>query len=487
MYDPAPEVEIAVDPYTGEEVFVLARPNPGPQTALVTCRIPEIFYGGARGGGKTYGLVLDWSSHERDYGQNAKGILFRRTYNELDEVVETARALLLPLGADWKAGSRTFVMPSGATLKLRHLLRHTDATLYQGHQYTWMGFDELPNWPDSRAIDELRATLRSAAGVETRLVATGNPGGRGHNWVKARYLDPAPPFVPYHDPATNTTRVFIPSRLSDNPPLVENDPTYVDRLKQSGPDWLVRAWLEGDWDIVAGGMFDDVWAHAGKTAVLRPFAIPASWRVDRSFDAGFAHPFSVGWHAESDGTEFIDSTGERRCLPRGSIVRVGEWYGYSGTPNEGLKLLPKQIAEGIKAREDALLQGILKNHSKIHPGPADTEIWNADKGVCVADELAKYPHNITFVPADKSPGTRVNGWQRLRGMLAATAAQPVEDPGYYVFDTCREWLRTVPSLPRDDKHIEDVDTTAEDHIGDETRYRCLYVRQQVTVGKLTGF
>lgn len=450
-----------------EDVF--AQPQPGPQTALVKCPIEDIFYGGARGGGKSHGLFLKFLHQQEIYRAHSKAIFFRKTYKELENLIEKGKSILLPLGADWLEGKTMFIMPSGATLKMRHLGRDADADDYQGHEYTLAGFDELPNWARPEPIDKIRACLRSPEGVPCQMIATGNPGGVGHNWVKARYIDPSPPYKTHI--SGNVKRVFIPSLLKDNPKLLEADPGYIDRLKTSGPEWLVRAWLNGDWNIVAGGMFDDIWGMNQNNIIVEPFVIPSSWRVDRSFDAGWAHPFSVGWWAESDGT------GSR--IPRGSLVRVAEWYG-AKKPNEGVNMLPADIAKGIAHREAALKSGVLKGH-KIYPGPADTEIWSGDKGVRVIDIFTE--NGVSFDQADKSPGTRVTGWQRIREYLSNAGG---ELPGLYIFNTCREWIRTVPGLPRDDKKIDDVDTQAEDHIADETRYRLLHVKKAYKVGKLTG-
>ncbi len=111
----------------------------------------------------------------------------------------------------------------------------------------------MPNFPDPTPIMKLKATLRSASGVPTGFRCTGNPGGPGHQWVKGRYIDPAPRgYAPIIDDETGLQRVFIPAKVADNPILLDNDPAYVARLKASGSPELVRAWLEGDWDIELG-------------------------------------------------------------------------------------------------------------------------------------------------------------------------------------------------------------------------------------------
>ena len=431
------------------------------QAVLISCPIEDVFFGGARGGGKTDGSLGDWISHQDLYAENAKGIFFRRTYDELEEAQSRASAIFPRLGAVYKSQKRTWIFPNGATLKMRYLKRDEDANNYQGHQYTWMCFEELTNWPDPKPIDKLRACLRSgAAPIPKSFRATGNPGGVGHNWVKGRYIDPAPPLTPFFDEEMQTWRVFIPSRLEDNEALTRNDPDYWKRVVASaaGNEALLKAWREGDWDIVAGGMFDDLWKR--DKHVLEPFAIPSSWYVDRAFDWGSSKPFSVLWFAESDGTEAPDG----RTYPAGTIFVIGEWYGWNGKPNEGLKMLATDIAKQLPQHAPVFA-------GKVQPGPADTSIFDAENGVCIADDMRE--EGIDWTRADKSPGSRKTGWERIRRYLKAATQFPMEEPGLFVFNTCTQWIRTVPVLPRSERDPDDVDTKAEDHAGDTTRYRLM--------------
>ncbi len=484
---------------------VLYRPQAGPQLKLVTCIANEIFYGGARGGGKTFGFLLDWAIWSSRYGANYKGVIFRKSYDELDEVILAAKKIFNPLGAVWKAGARTFRMPNGAELKFRFLNRDDDADKYQGHQYTWIAFDEVTNWASPSAINKLRATLRSAEVPPDalRFLLSGNPGGVGHNWVKRRYIDPAPAYhiIREHDKDLNVdrTRVFIPSLYIDNPALANNDPTYLSRLKDSGPAWLVKAWLEGDWSIVAGGMFDDVidmttphewkdqktgeikiWGYGSR---IRRFVVPRSWRVNRSFDWGSARPFSVGWWAESDGTPATLSDGTEAHIPANSIVRVHTWYGYTGEPNVGVKMLAKDVARGIIKIEAQLKEGICKGHT-IYPGPADSSIWAAENGVCIADDMAAV--GVKWTVADKRPGSRKSGWEKMRLLFANAAPAIPEEAGLYCFENDAEFWRMLPVAPRSSRDIDDVDTDWEDHLADEARYRAQEVKRQIKIQKLKG-
>ena len=249
----APHAVTATAAAAAQACNVVWSPQAGPQTSLITCPCSDILYGGARGGGKTDGSIGDWISHAMTYGAKARGIWFRRTLEELADVKERMRALFLLVGARFKTQDNAWVFPNGAKLLLRYLETDADADKYLGHQYTWMCVEELGNFKSPIPIDKVKGTLRSAGGVKVRFIATANPGGKGHKWIKERYVDPAPPNTPFQDPVTGVWRVYIPSKLSDNRLLVESDPDYGNRLKGTGPSWLVKAWLDGDWNIAMDG------------------------------------------------------------------------------------------------------------------------------------------------------------------------------------------------------------------------------------------
>ena len=425
-------------------------------------------------------MLGDFLFHADQYNQHARGLLLRRSYPEMDEVARQADRLF----AGWKKTTSegpTYRSVHGASLHLRALQRDGDADKFQGHAYTWIGLDEATHWPSPEPLDKLRACLRSAeARIRKRMIWTANPGGVGHNWYKARYVDPAPPLTPFYDEMQKTWRVFIPSRLEDNPKLTQSDPDYWMRVEAAanGRRDLIKAWRHGEWDIVAGGMFDDVWQP--KRHVMPPFQIPHSWRVDRSFDWGSSKPFSVGWWAESDGTQAPNG----QTYSRGTLFRIAEWYGWNGQPNQGLKMLAVDVAKKILEKERHMHQrGAF--FSKVQPGPADSSIFDAENGMSIGDDMAK--HGVRWDRADKSPGSRKTGAEKLRARLMAAFETPMEDPGIFIFDTCRQWIRCIPVLPRDPADTDDIDSSAEDHNYDETRYRLLHRRHTVKMVKLHGF
>ena len=273
-------------------------PQEGPQLHTIMAKpIKTLFFGGARGGGKSSYLIGDFLQDVPIHGKNWHGILFRRTFPELEQIIKESKRVYPQTGAEYGEGKKTWTWPNGATLKFRHLDRTADASLYQGHEYTWIAWDELSNWSNLEPFFMLMACLRSPVkGLPLRIRATGNPGGPGHNAVKNYFIDPAPTgYAEIADEETGDIRMFIPSRVTYNKYLGED---YIKSLKQVGSESLVRAWLEGDWAAVLGAYFDtfDMSRH-----VIDPLVLPQHWLKFRSFDWGSASPFSVGWWTISGG------------------------------------------------------------------------------------------------------------------------------------------------------------------------------------------
>ena len=452
------------------------QPQPGPQTLLLSCPVEDLAFGGARGGGKTDGLLGDWLSYATEYGEAARGVIFRKSYPELEEVARRAREIYLPLGGKWKASSRTWDL-GGAELKLRFLASDDDADAYQGHSYSYIGFDELGNWSSFAGIDKLRACMRSPHGIPCYLRNTANPGGRGHNLIRARYVAPAPPRKPFVDAESGIRRVFIPSLLDDNKILTTKDPDYWKRVVASanGREDLIKAWRWGLWDIVAGGFFDDLFNRA--VHVIKPFDIPPSWRVDRSFDWGSSKPYAVQFWAESDGTQAPNG----RFYPRGTLFLAAQIYGWNGRPNEGLRRTATEIGRQIREAERGFNGSLWKGQRQVLPGPADPSIFATENGNCIAEDMGRV--GVRWEQADNS---RVPGWEKCRELIKASLASPMEEPGVFFFDTCTQFLRTFPVLPRDERKPDDVDSEAEDHDGDAFRYRAMARRHTVTAKKLKG-
>src|SRR5258708_3083614 len=195
------------------------------QAALIACNVFEIFFGGARGGGKTDGMLGDFLRHADLFGANAIGLMIRRERTQLVETIERSRQIYSLLGWKFHEQDKMWRAPNGARLRFAYLERDQDADSYQGHSYTRVYIEEIGTFPSERPILKLMATLRSGAGIPCGFRATGNPGGPGHQWVRRRYIDNAPlgwklSTETYENPWTKEKvtrdRIFIPSKLSDN-------------------------------------------------------------------------------------------------------------------------------------------------------------------------------------------------------------------------------------------------------------------------------
>ena len=491
----------------GREVEAVWAPQPGSQEMFLKCPVYEVLYEGTRGPGKTDALLMDFAQEVgKGWGEDWVGILFRLTFPQLRDVIDKSKKWfprMFPGAKFIESGTPHWRFPDGEKLIFSYMSKPSDYDNYHGHAYPWIAFEELTRWSTPECYTRMMSCSRSSRkGIPIRVRATTNPYGIGHNWVKERFRLPCKPRhiigpVIRDDIDEETgrplpTRGAIHGELSENKILLDADPEYVNKLVGAARNEAeLRAWLYGDWDITAGGMFDDLWPTIRHKAVIPRFQVPKSWRIDRAFDWGSSKPFSVGWWAESDGSDYKDANGKWRSSRPGDLFRIGEWYGCSG-PNEGVKMIARDIAKGIVEREVAM--GI---HERVQPGPADNSIFDQDaSGVdSVAskmeeevrlDDGAEYP-GVEWERSDKRAGSRKLGWEAMRTRLKALDTEgPREEPAIFVFDTCEHWLRTVPTLPRSDKDPDDVDTDAEDHIGDETRYRVRFDPPVVGSSRVDG-
>lgn len=467
------------------------------QTIAYESEATEILYGGAAGGGKSHLFrvaSIMWCARV----PGLQVYLFRRLFDDLyKNHMEGPTSFPALLGPWIDAGhvkinySKNFIeFWNGAKIHLCHLQHEKDVIKYQGAEIHVLLMDELTHFSSSM-YRYLRGRLRLGGlsvpselkGLFPRIICGSNPGGPGHNWVKAGFVDNAPPLaIKLMDKKEGgLKRQYIPARLDDNPTLTANDPDYADRLEGLGNAALIKAMLSGDWNIVAGGAMDDVWSDR---VILPAFNVPHSWTIDRSFDWGSTHPFSVCWWAEADGTEATLPNGDKFCPPRGSLIMCGEWYGAKAS-NEGLKMAPREVAQGIKTREAAMKES---GHISRTPlaGPADNQISAVSQPgtPTIADEMASV--GVRWEKSDKAPGTRKIGLELLRARLKEAGKDHPERPAIYFMDNCRNAIAQLPVLPRDPKKPDDVDTDAEDHAYDAVRYRVLGTKKFDPIAAVRG-
>lgn len=475
---------------------VVWSPLHGSQALAVSCPCNHILYEGTRGPGKTDAQLMAFRKLVgQGYGSYWRGVIFDKEYKNLDDLVAKAQKWFYKFndGAQFLLSTKDYkwVWPTGEELLFRSVAKESDYWNYHGQEFPFIGWNELTKYADSKLYDAMMSCNRTSflpaehspkdkvmPEIPLVVFATTNPYGAGHNWVKARFIDRASPgeivrtvtnvFNPRTQQRQNVTKtqVRIFGSYKENRYL---SPEYIAELEKIKDPNKRKAWLWGDWDIVAGGAFDDLWNE--QVHIVPRFSVPKGWKVDRSFDWGSTKPFSVGWWAEADGTEATREDGTKWCPVKGSLVRIAEWYGTEEAgSNTGVKMSATNVAKGIKERELELLDaGWIE--VKPSPGPADNAIANVVEQDTDSIEKKMSKEGVRWTESDKRPGSRINGLQVVRDRLEASVKG--EGPGLYFTDNCKAAISTLPVLPRDEMKPDDVDTEAEDHAYDEVRYRCL--------------
>ena len=418
---------------------VIFKPNSGPQTEFLAASEREVFYGGARGGGKSYAMLID----PLRYCSKAqhRALLIRRTMPELRDLINHSQRLYgraFP-GAKWREQEKEWRFPSGAKIEFGYAENMTDVLRYQGQSYTWIGIDELPQYPSPDIFNFLRSSLRSVdKNIPVYLRATGNPGNIGSQWVREMFVEPAEPNKRFEikiDTPIGTksiTRRFIPAKLQDNPYLMQTDDYYI--MLASLPEVQRKQFLDGDWDAYDDSAFPE---FSKVTHVVEPFEIPKGWYKFRAADWGYSSPACVLWFA-------VDYNN--------NLWLYRELYVQKMTAD----IFAKKVLE-------------LEHQDYINYGVLDASTWakRGDVGPSIAETMIR--NGCRWRPSDRSPKSRINGKLEIHKRLMVTD----KEPGIRVFKTCKNLVRTLSTLPLDKNNQEDVDTHAEDHAYDALRYGCM--------------
>ena len=476
----------------------------------------EILYGGSAFGGKSYWeRVSDirWCLEIA----GIQVYLFRRTLPDLrDNHLRgpTSFFVMLDKGLQsgqikYRAQENEFFFPNDSVLHLCYCDSENDVEKYRGAEIHVLSKDELTHFteyqyrflrsrvriaglkiPDKYAGDR-EYVARKALAQKNKDVATlnkisefereavyklntdpsypspfprlprvetaSNPGSIGHAWVKRTFVSPKRPFEIWRAPPEEggMLRQFIPARMEDNPAGLKDDPSYADRLRGLGANDLVRAMLDGDWDIIACQAFEKL---RRETHCLEPFEIPEDWLRFGSLDWGSARPFSYGMWAVANDPHTVGKI----TIQRGAMVRYDEWYGWNGKPNEGLRMEAPEVARGILAKEDGV-----KPAYRI----ADSSMWKVDGGPSIAETFNK--HGCILRPSPKGPGSRHNGYVEVRARIAGNE----DGPMLFATQNCHSgFWRTMPDQVMDEHQFgiksEQISTDQEDHVSDDVMYAC---------------
>ena len=513
VIDPVAETQ------SNPEQDVIWEPIPGSSQELaITSPARHTLYCGARGPGKTITQIMRFRSRVGiGYGSYWRGIIFDREFKNLKDMVAQSNRFFPQFedGCKWhnSASAYKWTWPTGEELMFSHVKKIEDYDGFHGWEIPFVGWNELTKYPTPDVYDKFMSINRSSFNPEKHtpkrrqgnrfvydtpdgkplppipleVFSTTNPSGPGHGWVRKRFITPAKygelvrRDISYFDPSIKKERKITRTQVAIFGSFYENP--YLDVVYKAGliescarEPHLKAAWVDGSWDVTAGGAIDDKWRS--DVHVIDQFKIPKDWKVDRSFDWGSSHPYSVVWWAEANGEEVTMLDGTTWCPQKGSLIAIFEDYGVvkdsngelDYSQNKGVKMSAVGIAQRVKHFDKELLKkGWIAR--PVQPGPADNQIRDVRESDVETIEQKMKKIGVRWVKSDKSPGSRIVGLQLMRDRLEASTLK--ERPGIYFMRNCTAAIDLLPVLPRDPDKIDDVDTDAIDHIWDAVRYRVL--------------
>ena len=403
----------------------------GKQKMFCKSKAFETLYGGAAGGGKSYVQLMDAMIYALQYPKS-KQLILRRTFPELEKSLIRVSLGMFPQAIyKYNSGKHTGTFSNGSIVDFGYCDSENDVFKYQSAEYDFIRFDELTHFTEYMYV-YLLSRVRGANSFPKYVKSSTNPGGVGHGWVKARFIDVAPPLELY-TADNNTTRIFIPARVTDNKPLMESDPEYINRLNALGEKDR-KALLDGDWDIFDGQYFSE---FNREIHVIKPFPIPKHWKRYFAMDYGLDMFAGYVIAVDTYGRAYVV---KEHCEPNLIISKAAEKI--------------KQLCQG----EDI----------SFYYAPPD--MWNRrqDTGKSVAEIFLE--QGIMLV---KSDNNRVHGWFNMKEWL-----MPFEDEtgqktaNLVIFENCRELIRCLPALTFDQHNPNDVATEPHDitHAPDAIRY-----------------
>jgi hypothetical protein len=445
----------------------------------------DLFLGGGRGGGKSYTLALLALAHVERYRERARVLYLRRSYKGLADFELICREVFGKVygrRATYNQSEHVWRFASGGYVELGQLESAADYGKYQGRSFTLLLVDEAGQFPDPQQLDLLRSNLRGPTDMPLRVAMAANPGGPGHYWLAKRYVFRGTPWLPFLEPLSGRQWIYAPSTFDGNEFIDRTQ--YCAQLESScvGDPELLRAWTTGDWAVARGAYFAavldenrnavDPWPELPKA--MRRVSdgnglVHDGWRLYLAHDYGSSAPSVTYVCAQSAGGEGPDG----RFYPKDSIVLLDELATVRGEQlNTGTGWTVPILAEEIR--------GMCERWQMRPEGVADDAIFakGGHAAGSIADEFRA--QGVIFHPAKKAD--RLTGWTRMKRLLADAGKPDV--PGLYVSRDCKYFWATVPSLARDQKRIEDVDSSGPDHAADAVRYGCLRQERRVVVEPL---
>ncbi|KKR56932.1 MAG: Terminase-like protein family [Candidatus Uhrbacteria bacterium GW2011_GWF2_40_263] len=395
--------------------------------------------GGAVGGGKTAALKAEAIMRSCKYDFPLTGAIFRRSFPELESTVIRGMLDMLPSWFyKYNQSSHTMTLKNGSIIEFCYAESDADVIRYQSREWDWLGLDEMTHFSEYQ-FSYLGSRVRTTKPINTKIFGGTNPGGRGHNWVKERFITKS-----CSNPAYNSQEYdFIPAGIRDNPYLMTNNPDYISQLEML-PELERKALLEGDWNLFAG-MFFTEWDPTRH--IVDDFEVPEEWRLILGWDDGTREWRSVHLYA-------VDNDQRVWCV----------WEYYQKEEDLGV------AAENIKRQ----LQD-LGYWDRIYKLVVDPSMKRTDSqtGLSSTSVLEGLGYGFKIGEVELGNNDRVEGWRIMKSYLSH---KPYEEPMMKYFRSCDNIIRTIPQLiyyqsrSGNVSKKEDLDSSQEDHCVDENRY-----------------
>lgn len=395
--------------------------------------------GGAVGGGKTMAIMAESVMRSIKYDFPLTGAIFRRSFPELEATVIRGMLNMLPRWFyKYNQSQHVMTLKNGSIIEFCYAESDADVIRYQSREWDWLAFDELTHFSEYQ-FTYLGTRVRTVKPINTKIFGGTNPGGRGHQFCKERFITKKCDLENYNPKDYD----FIPAGIYDNPYLMENNPDYLENLKML-PEKERKALLEGNWDIFEGLFFPE-WSPVKH--IVDDFDVPENWRLVMGWDDGSREPRAV-YIAAVDNDQ--------------RLWVIWEYY----KAGENLK----DAAENIRRKlQEAGYWG------RIEKCVVDPSMKRVDSqtGISSVEVLESMGFGFKIGNVELGNNNRVEGWRVLKSYLSH---KPYEEPLIKFFRSCTNMIRTLPQLiyyqPRGgtSSKKEDLDTTQEDHGPDAIRY-----------------
>lgn len=406
------------------------------QDLFINSQAFETLFGGAAGGGKSYGQLVDALLYALKYPKS-KQIIFRRTFPDLERsIIRTSLEFYPKEVASYNSSKHIWRFKNGSIIDFGYIDNENDVYQYQSAEYDVIRFDELTHFTEYMYVYMI-SRCRGANPYPKYIKSSTNPGGVGHSWVKERFIDIGEPNTIHNikqEDGTTTSRIFIPSLVQDNLFLMANDPDYLKRL-QNLPEKEKKALLYGEWDIFDGQFFTE---FKRDIHVCKPFEIPKTWRIFRTRDYGLdmcaCYWIALDWNMNA--------------------------YVYKELYESNLI-----VSEAARKINEMTTEDIYCDYA-----PPDLWNRNRDTGKSTSDIFAESGQYLT-----KADNNRVTGWLAVHEWLKVIEdEQGQKTCKLHIFSNCVNLIRTLPAVQHDEKNPNDVANEPHEltHAPDALRYFC---------------